>query len=159
MNQYYPIYTEVTECQDCYKCIRHCPVKAIRVENSHAKIIPELCVFCGDCVIDCPSHAKHIRDDIAKAKHLLSQKKKVYVSLAPSFTSEFTDYTKEQLIAAIKNLGFYAVSETALGADLVSAQLAEDLQKAQKDAQGQNRFFEGHCIKEDKLFHAKHYSL
>ena len=145
MNQYYPIYTEVTECQDCYKCIRHCPVKAIRVENSHAKIIPELCVFCGDCVIDCPSHAKHIRDDIAKAKHLLSQKKKVYVSLAPSFTSEFTDYTKEQLIAAIKNLGFYAVSETALGADLVSAQLAEDLQKAQKDAQGQKLFLSSAC--------------
>lgn len=126
----YPIYTEQTECQDCYKCIRRCPVKAIRVENSHAKIMPERCIACGNCVRNCPSHAKHIRDDRAKVKQLLAHKKKVYVSLAPSFVSEFPDFTPEQMVAALKRLGFTDVSETALGADFVSAQIAEDLAAA-----------------------------
>ena len=31
MNFLNPIYTEKRECQDCYKCVRHCPVKAIKV--------------------------------------------------------------------------------------------------------------------------------
>lgn len=130
----YPIYTEQTECQDCYKCIRRCPVKAIRVENSHAKIMPERCIACGNCVKNCPSHAKRIRNDMAKVKQLLSHKKKVYVSLAPSFVSEFPDFSQEQMVAALKRLGFTDVSETALGADFVSAQIAEDLEAAKASA-------------------------
>lgn len=128
----YPIYTEQTECQDCYKCIRRCPVKAIRVENSHAKIMPERCIACGGCVRNCPSHAKRVRDDKSAVKRLLSQKKKVYASLAPSFVSEFSDFTTGQMVAALKRLGFSDVSETAIGADLVSAQVAEDLALAEK---------------------------
>ena len=89
MNYIYPIYTEQTECQDCYKCIRQCPVKAISVENGHAKIIPEMCVMCGTCVKKCPSNAKHIRNDLGMAKQILREKNKVFVSLAPSFASEF----------------------------------------------------------------------
>jgi len=36
-----PIYTEETECQDCYKCIRHCPVKSIKVKDGHAEAVSE----------------------------------------------------------------------------------------------------------------------
>ena len=61
MNFLYPIYTEQTECQDCYKCVRHCPNKAIRVENGQATVIPELCILCGICVTNCPAKAKHVR--------------------------------------------------------------------------------------------------
>ena len=70
MNFLYPIYTEQTECQDCYKCIRHCPAKAILVENGHAKIIPEQCIMCGTCVINCPAKAKRIRNDLPKVRQL-----------------------------------------------------------------------------------------
>ena len=135
MNFLYPVYTEITECQDCYKCVRQCPVKAIRVENGHAMIIPEMCIVCGTCVIKCPAKAKRVRSDIQRIPQLLSLKKTVIVSLAPSFISEFPDCTPEQLIAAIKMLGFTGVSETAIGADLVSAQVAEDLCLS---AQGKN---------------------
>lgn len=140
-----PIYTEPTQCQDCYKCIRHCPVKAIRVEDNHAKIIPELCVYCGQCVIDCPSHAKQTRGDRQQALHLLATKQRVYVSLAPSFVAEFSDFTPPQLVAALKKLGFAGVSETALGADFVSAQLAKDLQAAVENPQGQQLFLSSTC--------------
>ena len=49
MTHAYPVYTIEAECQDCYKCVRHCPVKAIRVRDGHAAVIPELCVACGNC--------------------------------------------------------------------------------------------------------------
>ena len=47
MNYLNPIYTEKRECQDCYKCVRNCPVKAIKIENGYASVIPQLCILCG----------------------------------------------------------------------------------------------------------------
>jgi len=126
VNYQNPIYTEKTQCQDCYKCIRECPVKAIRVENGHAMVVSELCVLCGHCVTICPAGAKRVRDDQSRARQLLTLRERVIVSLAPSFAAEFSGIRPEQLVSAIRKLGFYGVSETAIGADLVSAQLADD---------------------------------
>jgi Fe-S-cluster-containing hydrogenase component 2 len=106
MNNLAPIFTKTTECQDCYKCIRQCPVKAIRVENGHATILSHMCIHCGNCVIHCPSSAKRIRDDLSRAKQLLTLKEKVIVSVAPSFSAEFSDFTHQEFIAALKKLGF-----------------------------------------------------
>ena len=55
-----PIYTEPENCQDCYKCIRECPVKAIRMEDNKASIIAERCIYCGHCTQVCPTGAKKI---------------------------------------------------------------------------------------------------
>lgn len=129
MSRLNPIYTERRECQDCYKCVRNCPVKAIRVEGGYASVIPELCIVCGHCVEVCPNGAKKVRDDLAAARELLARKKPVFVSLAPSFISEFPEVKPAQMIAALKKLGFAGVSETALGAQQVSAQAAALLQK------------------------------
>src|SRR5574344_3014538 len=98
MNTLSPVYTEQTECQDCYKCIRRCPVKAIRVENGHAAVMGELCIACGRCVINCPAHAKQYRNDTSLVKQILKSKEKVIVSLAPSFLSEFPEYTPEEFV-------------------------------------------------------------
>ena len=141
MNYLSPIYTELTECQDCYKCIRQCPVKAIRVENGHATILSQMCILCGNCVIHCPANAKHIRDDLGKAKQLLTLKEKVIVSIAPSFSAEFSDFTPKQFVAALRKLGFWGVSETALGADLVSSELAKYLSDKTKDTANQQKLF------------------
>ncbi len=124
MTRQYPIYTVDAECQDCYKCLRQCPVKAIRVENGHAHVDPELCVACGGCVAICPAGAKHIRNDLNRARNLLSLETPVYVSLAPSWVSEFPGIDAARIIAALKTLGFRGVSETALGAQEVSATIA-----------------------------------
>jgi len=128
MNSRTPIYTERTECQDCFKCIRECPVKAIKVENACAAVIPELCIMCGHCVEICPNGAKHVRDDLTRARELLASGKQVYASLAPSFVSEFPEISTTSVIRALKNLGFEGVSETALGAELVSGSVAKLLQ-------------------------------
>jgi len=115
------IYTKKRECQDCHKCIRECPVKAIRVQDGYTRVVPELCIMCGNCVLACPCSAKCVRDDLPSAKELLASGRKVIVSLAPSFVSQFPGIRPGQLIHALKELGFHAVSETALGAQQVSA--------------------------------------
>lgn len=127
MNHSYPIFTLDAQCQDCFKCVRHCPVKAIKVEGGHASVIPELCVACGHCVEVCPAHAKKMRKDLSRARQLLGGTDPVYVSLAPSWVSEFRGLPAGKMIAALKKLGFAGVSETALGAQIVSEDVAKRL--------------------------------
>jgi PAS domain-containing protein len=62
-----------------------------------------------------------VRDDLPAARALLASGRKVIVSLAPSFVAQFAGVRPAQLIHALKQLGFFAVSETALGAQQVSA--------------------------------------
>lgn len=131
MNSRYPVYTLKNECHDCYKCIRECSVKAIRIENGYASIIPEKCIACGHCVLICPVNAKKSRDDLSAAKALLKTKTRVYVSLAPSWAGLF-DFPAGNLIEAFKKLGIKGVSETALGAQEVSAGVAQMLSSADK---------------------------
>ena len=134
-----PVHTVYEKCLDCYKCIRMCPVKAIKVVKGQAHIMYDRCICCGRCVKNCPTNAKRYRNDVDTVKLLLAQEtsqrnsgnRKVVVSLAPSFVSDLPGWTSEKIIAAFKQLGFSAVSETALGADFLSAKIASDLQRAQ----------------------------
>ena len=123
-----PVYTTENACQDCYKCVRHCPVKAIRIVGGKASVIPEACVACGECVKVCPQHAKKIRSDLARLRELLASGAEVYASIAPSFTGYFRGVTIGQLTAALKRAGFAGVSETAHGAESVSAHVARMLE-------------------------------
>ncbi len=124
----YPIYTELTECRDCYKCVRACPVKSIQVKEARAVVVRDRCISCGRCVDTCPSHAKKIRDDIAVAQHLIRTRKRVIVSLAPSYASEFSE-APEAVLVALRNLGFSDISETAIGATLVSAAVDKHIEE------------------------------
>lgn len=117
----HPIYTEANNCQDCYKCVRECPVKAIKIENHTASIIQELCIYCGHCTQICPVEAKKVRDDIGLVKLMLKKYPKVIASVAPSYMAEFSEFTRETFVKALFMLGFTHVSETALGAEMVSA--------------------------------------
>lgn len=134
MNSQKPIFTEKIRCQDCYKCVRECPVKAIHVVNDSAAITHERCVYCGTCVNVCPVGAKKVRDDLGRARLLLKRKARVMVSLAPSFVAEFPGLAPERLIHALRTLGFHGVSETALGAQEISAACAAALAKGEPGA-------------------------
>lgn len=124
MNFLNPIFTEKRQCQDCYKCVRNCPVKAIKVEGGCATVVAEECILCGNCVAVCPNEAKKVRDDVQRARQLLAIKPRVIVSLAPSYVAAFGGASGGQMVAALKRLGFAGASETALGAQQVSAHVA-----------------------------------
>ena len=131
MNRQFPIYTQKPECKDCSKCIRHCPVKAIAIRDAAASILPERCIACGQCVVICPSESKVVRSDVARCQALLSRNSKTVLSVAPSWVAEYPEWSWEQLCDAAKAIGFYAVSETALGAQEVSRQLHQLLENIQ----------------------------
>jgi len=126
----FPIFTEENNCQDCYKCLRACSVKAIQIKDGHARILPELCVLCGVCVTICPVGAKKIRDDLQEAKDLVASGAPVFVSLAPSWVGEFPGVSPGKMAGVMQKLGFTGVGETALGAQEVSAAAAAFLQQA-----------------------------
>lgn len=132
MDKKHPIYSEKTQCQDCYKCVRHCPVKAIYIRDHSARVLPEKCILCGKCVTVCPSRAKKIRNDIYRAKHLLTHKKMTIASLAPSFVSHYRTIDKKKIIQGLKQLGFAKVSETAVGAEAISRETAKYITNSDK---------------------------
>ncbi len=118
------IYTVTASCQDCYRCVRACPVKAISVIGGQAQIEDHLCIKCGTCVRECPQHAKTIRSSLAEAKKLLAQGETA-ISVAPSFPAAAAGWSAEKLTAALKKLGFAHVCETAEGAKLTTEKSIE----------------------------------
>ncbi len=108
-----------SNCKNCYKCIRHCPVKSIRFSGNQAYIIGNECIMCGQCFVVCPQDAKQIVDETEKVKVLLQSGDPVVVSLAPSFIANYEGVGIGAMREALKQLGFYDVEETAIGATLV----------------------------------------
>ncbi len=108
-----------SNCKNCYKCIRHCPVKSIKFSDDQAHILEDDCILCGHCFVVCPQNAKQVRDDLPVAKALLQGSAPVYASVAPSFVANYEGATIETMERALKQLGFAGVEETALGATLV----------------------------------------
>ncbi len=111
-----------SNCRNCYKCLRECPVKAISVIDDKAQINEDLCILCGHCANACRFNAKEIEDATAAVKNLIASKRKTYVSLAPSFISSFDVKGFTAMENALKALGFDFVEETAVGADAVTKQ-------------------------------------
>ena len=108
-----------SNCKNCYKCIRHCPVKSIRFSGNQAYIIGNECILCGHCFVVCPQDAKQIVDETEKVRVLLQNGNPVYVSLAPSFIANYEGVGINSMREALKKLGFADAEETALGATIV----------------------------------------
>ncbi len=107
-----------SNCKNCYKCIRACPVKSIRFSDNQAHIIENECILCGQCHVVCPNDAKKIRNDVQKAKAAIKAGKTVIASLAPSFAANYgVGFAAAK--NALKALGFSDVEETAIGATIV----------------------------------------
>ena len=111
-----------SNCKNCYKCIRHCPVKAIRFSGNQAHIIGNECILCGQCFVVCPQNAKEIVDETEKVKVLLQSGAPVYVSLAPSFIANYEGVGISGMRTALKKIGFCDVEETAVGATIVKTE-------------------------------------
>lgn len=122
-----------SNCKNCYKCIRHCPVKAIRFSGNQAHIIGNECILCGQCFVVCPQNAKEIVDETEKVKVLLQGGEPVIVSLAPSFIANYEGIGINGMRKALKKLGFYDVEETAVGASIVKTEYERMLQEDDRD--------------------------
>lgn len=142
-------HIDKTKCIECGRCAKVCPytaiisrkrpcekackVKAISMDEEHvAQIDDGKCIQCGACVYQCPFGAIQDKSFILDVIKLLKESKnntryKVYAVVAPSIASQFTDVKLGQVITAIKELGFFTVIETALGADIVANEECKEL--------------------------------
>ncbi len=122
-----------SNCKNCYKCIRHCPVKAIRFSGNQAHIIGNECILCGQCFVVCPQNAKEIVDETEKVKVLLQSGAPVIASLAPSFIANYDGVGVNSMRKALKKLGFYDVEETAVGATIVKNEYERMIKEDDRD--------------------------
>lgn len=122
-----------SNCKNCYKCIRHCPVKSIRFSGNQAHIIDNECILCGQCFVVCPQNAKEIVDETEKVRVLLQSGDPVIVSMAPSFVANYDGVGIDAMRTALKKLGFYDAEETAIGATIVKKEYERMLEEDNRD--------------------------
>lgn len=122
-----------SNCKNCYKCIRHCPVKSIKFSGEQAHIVSNECILCGQCFVVCPQDAKEIKNDVEKVKVMLSEGVPIVASIAPSFIANYDGVGIEQLEMALKKLGFSFAEETAIGATHVKKQYEEILKSKRQN--------------------------
>lgn len=140
-----------SNCKNCHKCIRQCPVKSIRFSNAQANIVNEECILCGQCFVVCPQNAKEIRNDLITAKALLQSGAPVYASIAPSFVANYHHVTIRSMEQALKMLGFAGVEETAAGATLVKNRYEQMIDR------GEQNVLISSCCPTVNLLIQKHY--
>lgn len=114
-------------------CTKACKVKAISAEGGkRASIDDDKCIRCGACVYKCPFGAISDKSYILNVIDLLKKSEreeigKVYAVAAPAICSQFKYAKLTQVVTAIKRLGFYSVTEAALGADMVALKESREL--------------------------------
>lgn len=111
-----------SNCKNCYKCIRNCPLKAIEVKNHQAQIIEASCVLCGKCTLVCPQNSKRVRRDAAAVRDLIRSGREVIASVAPSFIAHYDVTRFGEFKDILLSLGFSGACEAALGACLVKSE-------------------------------------
>jgi len=121
------------ECKDCFKCIRNCPVKAIRYSDGRAEIIQSECILCGECVVTCPQRADFVFSQIELIKRKIAEGCRVVASVAPSFISDLDVGSIEGMRETLQKLGFYDAQETSLGAEVVSREYERIMRENEMD--------------------------
>src|SRR5271169_904210 len=116
------VFTLTARCRDCYRCLRGCPVKAIRMKNGQAYVDEKRCIACGTCIRECPQQAKSFRQDVEMVQRLIESDRFVAASVAPSFAAVFGGWQRKRLPAALRALGFRYVGQASRGAYHVSVQ-------------------------------------
>ena len=133
-----------SKCIKCGKCRQSCSYQAIiRFERpcaescgmnaigsdafGRAQIDYDKCVSCGMCLVNCPFGAIVDKGQLFQLIHSIRQGDKVIAIIAPAFWGQFGEsVTPGQILEAMKILGFAALEEVAIGADLCAIEEAEE---------------------------------
>ena len=62
-----------SNCHNCYKCVRECPVNAISILGKQAHIQESLCIYCGKCYLVCPQDARDLVGDLSRVRRMIKR--------------------------------------------------------------------------------------
>lgn len=117
-------------------CKEACPVDAItRDEHGRTNIDYSKCIYCGKCMSSCPFGAIMGKSQIIEIFKAIQSDKEVYAIVAPAIAGQFKA-PMQQILGAVKQLGFTDVAEAALGADVTIEHEAHEL--AERMANNEN---------------------
>lgn len=119
-------------CKNCYKCVRNCPVKAIRIHNHQAQIIEEQCILCERCVEVCPQNAKVEINQIPDIKQQMRQGEMLIASVHPAYLAKYGRRSFKSLEKDLKALGFWKAFEASEGAYLMKTEYEQVLRKREQ---------------------------
>ena len=120
MNTYeHSVYLDVSKCNGCTTCLKHCPTEAIRIKDNHAVINGDRCIDCGECIRVCPHSAK--KSVCNKLSDMDKFKYKIALP-APTLYGQFDNLDDvDYVLDGLLKLGFDDVFEVSAAAELVSA--------------------------------------
>ncbi len=122
-----------SNCKNCYKCIRCCPVKSIRFSGGQANIVGNECILCGQCFVSCPQNAKEITNSVEAVKVLIMSGEPVVASVAPSFIANYEGAGINTIENALIKLGLHSAEETAIGATIVKNEYQNMIDRDKRD--------------------------
>ncbi len=116
-------------------CEEACPVNAIhKDENGKERIDWNNCILCGKCITACPFGSILETTDMLRVIYEMKKKREIVAIVAPSIQGQFKAKL-ENILQAIKELGFTNVIEVAKGANATTENEAAEL--VEKLAEGQ----------------------
>lgn len=125
----------VTNCKNCNKCVRECPVNAIKFVDSRVEIDEDKCIACGICFKTCPKNARNVENDVKRLEKAISEGKTVVACLDSAYIGVYEDASK--FVAALKEIGFKSIQEAASA----SERLTEEYLKYFEENAGTQKYF------------------
>lgn len=115
-------------------CEDACPVGAIsKDENGIEHIDHEKCISCGKCLASCPFGAIVERSQMVDVlRQIHDTENKVIAMVAPAVIGQFNG-KPQNLVAALKKIGFDEVVEVAVGADITTQKEAAEFLERMKE--------------------------
>ncbi len=135
-------HIDKSKCVNCSLCMKACPFHAIayipvpceescpggaitKREDGTEEINYDKCIYCGRCIVSCPFGAVMEKSHIIDILKALTGENQTVAMVAPAVAGQFKA-DLPAILGAIKELGFDHVIEVSRGADITTANEAEE---------------------------------